>query len=342
MTVKISPILNDAQLSGNGIPLSGGLLYWYQTLTSSPLAVYQDLAGAIPHSNPIVLNTRGEPPSSIWLTAGQTYTAILKDSLGNTIRQIDNISGVNDVATPTVSEWLLLAGAASYVSATSFSVVGDLRATFTTGRRTKSTVTAGTAYSTISSSTYATGVTTVNVLNDATAIDSGISVVYYGFLNPAYPSFNTNAIISSGTKMPFYQLTPPVYWTAVAIQNDSMMRVVTSVDPGGSTVGLTGGSSFANGGHSPILNNVVTSHTHAFTSDATNTDHSHGVSIPLNNAYGQSYGAGGYFIYDGYSASSTGAMSSNATHTHTGTTANTGITNGWQPRYMDFCIGQKS
>jgi len=342
MTVKLSPLFNDEQLDNNGNPLSGGLLYLYLSLTSSPLTAYQDSEGAIPHSNPIVLNTRGEPPAPIWLTSGQTYTAILQDALGGSIRQVDNISGINDVATPTVSEWLLLPGAGSYVSGTSFSVVGDLRATFTTGRRTKSIVTGGVAYSTISSSTYALGVTTVNVLNDSTAIDSGISAVYYGFLNPAYPSFNIVPIISSGTKMPFYQLTPPVYWTAVAIQNDSMMRVVTSVDPGGSTVGLTGGSSFANGGHSPILNNVVTSHTHAFTSDATNTDHSHGVSIPLNNAYGQSYGAGGYFIYDGYSASSTGAMSSNATHTHTGTTANTGITNGWQPRYMDFCIGQKS
>ena len=191
MTVKISPILNDAQLSGNGIPLSGGLLYWYQTLTSSPLTVYQDLAGAIPHSNPIVLNTRGEPPSPIWLTAGQTYTAILKDSLGNTIRQIDNISGVNDVATPTISEWLLLAGAASYVSATSFSVAGDLRATFTVGRRVKSVVTAGSAYSTIRTSVFAAGVTTVTVLNDSTALDSGISAVYYGFLNALNHSFNT-------------------------------------------------------------------------------------------------------------------------------------------------------
>ena len=72
-------------------------------------------------------------------------------------------------------------------------------------------------------------------------------------------------VIPSGTKMPFYQLQPPVGWTAVNPQNDSMMRVVNTTIAGESTIGLTGGISYANGNHSPILNNIVTNHTHTFT-----------------------------------------------------------------------------
>ena len=62
MAVKLSPVFNDAQ-DINGEPASGALLFTYSAGSSTKLTAYQDSAGTTPHSNPIVLNSRGEPPA---------------------------------------------------------------------------------------------------------------------------------------------------------------------------------------------------------------------------------------------------------------------------------------
>jgi hypothetical protein len=103
-SVKLSPLFNDAQLDNNGIPLSGGMVYWYLAGTTTPTIVYSESSGSVANTNPVILNTRGEPVNPIWLPTGDTYKAILNDSLGNLIRTIDNISGVNDTTTPVISE----------------------------------------------------------------------------------------------------------------------------------------------------------------------------------------------------------------------------------------------
>lgn len=65
-------------------------------------------------------------------------------------------------------------------------------------------------------------------------------------------------LIPSGTKMPFYQASPPVGWTAVSV-NDKFMRVVVSGGSGGST----GGSGNTPGsGTSLAHSHTVNSHTH--------------------------------------------------------------------------------
>jgi len=331
MTVFLSPLFNDAQFDSVGDTLSGGQLYWYLSGTTTPATTYSDSLGAVPQANPIVLNIRGEPDNPIWLTSGNSYKAVLRDSLGTLIRTVDKISGVNDTSTPSISEWLLFSGAATYISATSFSVVGDQRDTFTYYRRIKAAVSGGVCYATIASSTYATGITTVTVTNDSTVLDAGLVSVYYGFLNPTYPSFNISPSIASGTIMPFYMATPPAGWTATTIQNDSMMRVVTS--------GATGGTSNGGGGHSPILNNVVASHTHSVTGTITDSGHSHsyanGTTDPLYKVDGNT-GPAGYFGGSGTTASGNANISFSLA-----TAVNTGATS-WSPRYMDFCIGTKS
>lgn len=345
MTVKISPILNDAQLDNNGLPLSGGKIYWYVAGTTTPASVYQDSGGTIPHTSPVVLNVRGEPPAPIWLTTGQAYKAVLQDSLGNQLRVIDNVSGVNDVSTPTVSEWLLQP-VASYASASTFSVVGDLRSTFTYYRRIKAVVTAGICYGTISAApTFAAGVTTVSISVDNALIplDAGLSSLYYGFLDPAYPSFNVTPSIPSGAVMPFYMANPPAGFTAAAIQNDSMMRVVTA--------GATGGASGAGAGHSPIINSVVASHTHGFTSGTESAPHTHNDAGHTHAiTYYQSTG-GGSAAANSQAINSIGGATAvgyaslgneTGSHTHSGTTDGGSSGTNWQPRYMDFCIGVKS
>ena len=231
-SVKLSPLFNDAQLDNNGIPLSGGMVYWYLAGTTTPTIVYAESSGSVANTNPVILNTRGEPVNPIWLPTGDTYKAVLNDSLGNLIRTIDNISGVNDTTTPVISEWVLYAGAATYISGTSFSVTGDATATFDNGRRVKATVSGTDRYGTVNGApVYALGVTTVTLVLDSGVLDSSLATVYYGFLDPAHPSFdttgvntNTKAGIQSQTWVAFttggtsgtYTLTPNPAITAYA------------------------------------------------------------------------------------------------------------------------------
>jgi len=131
----------------------------------------------------------------------------------------------------------------------------------------------------------------------------------------------------SGTKLPFYQTSPPAGWSAATVVNDSMMRVVN--------VATTGGVANAGGGQSPILNNTVPSHTHVFTGDLMAT-HAH------NLPYGSSVvGASG-----GAVVTITGAAPPAVTATSAGTPTGTNAANvgnaNWAPRYMDFCIGNKT
>jgi len=153
------------------------------------------------------------------------------------------------------------------------------------------------------------------------------------------------AIIPSGTKMPFYQASPPTGWTATAIQNDSMMRVVTAA--------LTGGTSGAGSSHSPILNDVVASHTHAFTGTALGT-HNH-TTVAHNHApIGTSYlilgatsntttvGAGSFLGYESNTANATVVVNAISAGTPAGTNAVPAGAANWAPRYMDFCVGTKT
>ena len=209
-SVKLSPLFNDAQLDNNGLPLSGGLVYWYLAGTSTPVTVYAESTGSTVNTNPVVLTTRGEPTNPIWLPTGVAYKAVLKDSLGNLIRTIDNISGVNDTATPVISEWVLYAGAATYINSTQFSVTGDATATFDNGRRVKATVSGADRYGTVNGApVYALGVTTVTLTLDSGVLDSSLATVYYGFLDPAHPSFDTTGV-NTNTKAGIQSQT----WTA--------------------------------------------------------------------------------------------------------------------------------
>lgn len=66
---------------GSGKPLSGGKLFTYAEGTLTPKATYQDSAGTIPNTNPIILNARGE---AVVYGSGK-YRMILQDSAGATI-----------------------------------------------------------------------------------------------------------------------------------------------------------------------------------------------------------------------------------------------------------------
>lgn len=107
----LSPIGNNTQSATSGAPLNAGTITTYQAGTTTPQTTYTDNTGATPQANPITLNTYGLPSSPIWLKGGQSYKFLIKDSLGNTVRTIDTVTGIND------SVFSGSDGTAQYVSA---------------------------------------------------------------------------------------------------------------------------------------------------------------------------------------------------------------------------------
>lgn len=115
-----------------------------------------------------------------------------------------------DVATwYQAPEWLNYVLTPTYISGTQFSVAGNQTGIYTVGRRVRAFVTAGTIYGTISSSSF-TSVTTVGVTWDSGALDSGVSEVDVGILNPSFSSStsfpsitltNSNGIYSGAIKL---------------------------------------------------------------------------------------------------------------------------------------------
>lgn len=97
MAVNLSPIWGaGAQLLDNsGNVLSGGKIYTYAAGTTTQVTTFTDGSGATAHSNPIILNSAGRVPYEIWLTDGQNYKFVLKDSNDVLIGTWDNLSGIN-------------------------------------------------------------------------------------------------------------------------------------------------------------------------------------------------------------------------------------------------------
>lgn len=205
MTVKCCPLGPKPQIEdGNGNPAVGYTLGFFAAGSSTPQNTYTDAGGLSANANPLTLNSLGQPTNEIWFTSGLTYKAILKDASGVVVWTIDNLSGINDT-TSSQDEWVPFAGTPTFVSATSFTVAGDQTGTLQVGRRTKTTNTGGTIYSSITASVFGV-VTTVTVVNDSGVIDSGLSALSYGLLsatNPTVPSTKieqkTQTVVSATT-----------------------------------------------------------------------------------------------------------------------------------------------
>ena len=191
-TYVLSSVFNSGSqfLDNQGRVLAGGKLWTYVAGSTTPLTTYTDSSGRVANANPIILDSAGRVTQEIWFPSGTQIKYVLQDSTGASVGPtVDNVPGLNDnsaIASP--GEWVASGATPTFVSSTQFTVSGDLTSTFTVGRRTKSTVTAGTAYSTITASSFGAGVTTVTVLNDSTALDSGLSAVSVGFLSSSAPS----------------------------------------------------------------------------------------------------------------------------------------------------------
>lgn len=85
----------------------------------------------------------------------------------------------------------------------------------------------------------------------------------------------SDRVFQAGTTMPFAQAAAPTGWNQVVTDSTSnrMLRVVNDNSGGG------GG-----GTHDPIINNVVASHTHGFTTGAESAAHNHGFTTGTESA----------------------------------------------------------
>lgn len=168
----------------NGNPLSGYKLFVYTAGTTTKETTYQDAAGTTPNSNPIVLNSLGQCTAGLYTTTGLKKLVMAPptdtDPPNSPLWTFDNIRAPNDIST-TIDQWVL-GTTPTYINSTQFSVVGDQRTTYQVGRRIQAAVTAGTVYGRISASAFAS-VTTVTVVLDSGALDSGLSAVSYGLLS---------------------------------------------------------------------------------------------------------------------------------------------------------------
>jgi hypothetical protein len=187
---KLSPVFNWAELI-NGIPATGAKVFTYAAGSSTKQNTYTDEGGLTANPNPIILDARGEPPNDIWLTEGQSYKFVFTASTDtdpptSPIRTIDDITGVNDTGT-TTSQWVDSGVTPTYVNATQFTLPGDQTTEFQVNRRIKATVTAGTVYGYISASVFG-ALTTVTVVLDSGALDSGLSAVQLGLITPTNTS----------------------------------------------------------------------------------------------------------------------------------------------------------
>lgn len=92
MTAQLLPNVVQQFLDSNGVPLAGGKLYSYAAGTTTPQATYTDETAGTPNTNPVILNSAGK--ASVWL-GSLAYKFMLKDSLGNLIWTVDNVSIIN-------------------------------------------------------------------------------------------------------------------------------------------------------------------------------------------------------------------------------------------------------
>lgn len=148
-------------------------------------------------------------------------------------------------------------------------------------------------------------------------------------------SIGSNVVDSlpSGTRMAFAQSAAPTGWTQITTDtaDNRMLRVVNTAGGG------TGGS------NSPILNNVVPSHTHTFSATTSSVgDHVHPFGVQM---MWQADGSGPFFVSNGvYQYGLINQTQGAGAHNHTvsGTTATNASSSNWTPRYIDMIICAKN
>jgi len=149
------------------------------------MPTYQDALGQTQNLNPGVLDGSGS--ISMFLT-GPTDIYVY-DPNGNLVESQYNVSASPAVQS-TSPQWVNQSTAITYINTTSFSVPGNQTATFSVGTRIQASISGGSIYGTIeSSSSVGTPViTTVTVTWDSTVLNNSVTAVLLGIVAGGQPS----------------------------------------------------------------------------------------------------------------------------------------------------------
>jgi hypothetical protein len=202
MSVKLAPQPRQ-QYEIAGAPASGAKLFSYAAGSTTKQTTYTTSVGDVANTNPIILNSEGRTPYGVWLTTGLNYKFVLAPSTDtdpptSPIFSEDVVSGINDTAAPTTSQWNDSGLTPTFVSTTQFTLIGDQTTNFHVGRRLKLVNTAGTLYGQITVSAY-TALTTITVVLDSGVLDAGLSSVAYGVLTASESAIPLSQTIHAAT-----------------------------------------------------------------------------------------------------------------------------------------------
>lgn len=199
MVVNISPVFNVPYLQdANGLPLAGGKIFAYEAGSNSVLKdTYTTETGDVLNANPIVLDSSGNLPAAIWLTAGEAYNLVLTAADGTTVlKGFDNVVGVIGPTSASAGAspiWVNVPGV-TFLSSTQFLVPGNFASEFAAGNRVRLTQSSGFIYGVVSAVSFSSPNTIVTVINDAATINSSVSSVDYSVLLAAGRTVDAGAV----------------------------------------------------------------------------------------------------------------------------------------------------
>lgn len=223
-SLVFSPIGNaQVKLDAGGLA-AGYKLFSYDHGTQNLVDVFKNSDFSQIHTNPIILDTYGLPPSPIFIEMGKSYRFILAPP-GNThfpaniMYDWDGVRGGADVDRSDPIEFIVDVEPASGTSASAFTVNGDARRVFSVGRRVRCEVSGSLlTYGTVVSSVYDGSTTTVTLIVDSSPITMSLTGVRVSILTAkesALPSrrlSGLNTFLSGGLTIGVserFNLIPP-------------------------------------------------------------------------------------------------------------------------------------
>lgn len=176
-----------------GAAAAGFKLKTFAAGSSTPLATYTDSTLVTANATTVVMDANGE--ANVWL--GQlSYKFIFTDPADVVIWTVDNVTQAS--LGSLQSEWVSFGATPTFISATSFSLVGITDLTIAPffiaiGTRIRTVNTGGTVYSTVT----AVSANTITVVNDSGVLDAGLSAASYGIIAGSNPSSFRRSLVAT-------------------------------------------------------------------------------------------------------------------------------------------------